>query len=94
MTISDDKLASDESIAGRWQRICSQVSVNIERMLFHLLPVSFLQRELICFAKQLGPAYSAVDADVSLDKTIFSVRNRPLILAVRDTGVVMVSETC
>ena len=66
----------------------------LERILFHLLPVSFLLRELKCFAKQSGPVCGAVDAGVSLDETIFSVRNQPLIPTVIDTRVMMVSKTC
>lgn len=31
------------------------------------------------FAKTIGAAYSAGDADVSLEKTVFSVGNQPLI---------------
>lgn len=38
------------------------------------------------FARTIGAAYSAGDADVSLEKTVFSVGNQPLILAITDTS--------
>ena len=50
--------------------------------------MSFLQGELT-FCKTTGVAYSAEDVDAILDKTVFSVRNHPLILSITDNGTLI-----